>query len=156
LSRAMERNGWRLFAHPAFLEQFEALVGEVDRLTRGSREQPEVHPKAKLLKRILELILDEIPRDPNASVYQLGNTLGQEGRHWRRAKFLQRFRLFFRFSSVERVIVYGWVNDETSLRQRGARSDVYSVFRKRLDRGDPPDDWIELLRMSRDFEIGDE
>jgi toxin YhaV len=63
------------------------------------------HPKTKLLKRILDLILDEIPRDPNAAGFQLGNTLGPAYRHWRRAKFLGRFRLFFRFSSTHKAIV---------------------------------------------------
>lgn len=50
------------------------------------------------LKRILNLILEQIPRDPKFAEYQLGNTLGSTHSHWRRAKFLERFRLFYRFS----------------------------------------------------------
>ncbi|MGL5139225.1 MAG: type II toxin-antitoxin system YhaV family toxin, partial [Beijerinckiaceae bacterium] len=87
----------------------------------------------------------EIPRDPNALTYQLGNTLGPSHRHWRRAKFLQRFRLFFRFDSTARIIIYAWVNDENTLRKAGARNDPYAVFLRRLEAGDPPDDWVELL-----------
>jgi hypothetical protein len=90
------------------------------------KEQPERyagHPKAKLLKRILELILNEIPRNPNSVEYQLGNTLGPAHRHWRRAKFLGRFRLFYRFSTAHRAIVYAWVNDETTLRKADSRTD---------------------------------
>jgi toxin YhaV len=100
----------------------------------------EGHPKAKLLKRRLELILDEVPRDPNAVEYRLGNTLGPAHRHWRRARFLERFRLFYRFSAVQKAIVYAWVNDETTLRKAGARTDPYAIFNKRLRDGDPPDD----------------
>ena len=52
---------------------------------------------------------------------QLGNTLGPEHRHWRRAKFLGRFRLFFRYSSKDRVIIYAWVNDQNTLLKAGGR-----------------------------------
>ena len=52
-------------------------------------------PAAKFLARLTALILDQIPRDPNAPAYGLANTLGPTYRHWRRAKFLGRFRLFF-------------------------------------------------------------
>jgi hypothetical protein len=82
------------------------------------KEQPESYegrPKTKLLRRTLELILDEILRDPNAVEYRLGNTLGPAYRHWRRAKFLGRFRLFYRFSTAHKAIVYAWVIDETTL-----------------------------------------
>ena len=30
----MEINGWRLYAHPLFLDQLEALIQEVDKLRR--------------------------------------------------------------------------------------------------------------------------
>jgi toxin YhaV len=55
-----------------------------------------------------------------------------------RAKFHQRYRLFFRFSSKDKVIVYVWVNDESTLRKAGARIDAYVVFKSMLDAGDPP------------------
>lgn len=63
------------------------------------------------------------PRNPNSVEYQLGNTLGPAHRHWRRAKFLGRFRLFYRFSTAHRAIVYAWVNDETTLRKANSRTD---------------------------------
>lgn len=53
---------------------------------QGYRE----HPKTRLLRRILDLIETEIPRDPGAYEYSLGNTLGPAHRHRRRAKFLGR------------------------------------------------------------------
>ena len=97
------------------------------------------------MARIRKLILEDIPGDPASKAYEQGNTLGPHRLHWRRAKFNQRFRLFFRFQSQGRVIVYGWLNDETSLRSRGARNDVYAIFEQRLKSGDPPDSWDDLI-----------
>jgi len=71
-----------------------------------------------------------------------------------RAKFLQRFRLFFRFDSASRIIIYAWVNDENTLRKAGSRSDPYTAFSRQLDDGDPPDDWDELLTEARKAEAG--
>jgi toxin YhaV len=144
-----ERNGWKLYQAGAFAEALGALTGQVERL---SAEQPSTfatHPKAKLLKRIHDLIFEEIPRDPNAAGFQLGNTMGAAHRHWRRAKFLQRFRLFYRFDSASRIIIYAWVNDENTLRKAGSRTDPYSVFVRRLHEGNPPDDWDDLLADAR-------
>jgi len=143
------RNGWSLYAHAAFGDAFENLSDAMQKLKKEQPERYAGHPKAKLLKRILELILDEIPRNPNAVEYQLGNTLGPPHRHWRRAKFLGRFRLFYRFSTVHKAIVYAWVNDETTLRKAGSRTDPYSIFNKRLREGDPPDDWDDLFRKTK-------
>ena len=138
-------NGWELYAHPAFGDPFVALTAAVERLKQKNPKTYHDHPRAKLLKRILDLILEDVPRDPNALEFQLGNTLGPSRRHWRRAKFLGRFRLFFRFSSTYKAIVYAWVNDETSLRKAGSQSDPYAIFHKRLREGNPPDDWDDLF-----------
>jgi toxin YhaV len=143
-----ERNGWKLYSHPAFSNRLEAIIHDVEVLEKQKPKAFAGHPKTKLLKRILELICDEIPRDPNAAEYQLGNTLGTAHRHWRRAKFPGRFRLFFRFSSAHKTIVYAWVNDESTLRKAGARSDPYSGFAKRLKEENPPDDWDSLFRSA--------
>ena len=98
-----ERNGWRLYAHAEFGDAFEKLSNSVQKLREDQPHTFAGHPKTKLLKRILDLILDEIPRDPNAAEFQLGNTLGPAYRYWRRAKFLGRFRLFFRFSGTQKA-----------------------------------------------------
>jgi toxin YhaV len=142
------RNGWQLRRSRVFAEAIDALEGEVERLAAADPDQYLSHPKSKLFARIIQLILEEIPADPNSPVFALGNTLGPTHRHWRRAKFLQRFRLFFRFDSASRTIIYSWVNDENTLRKAGSRSDPYTVFKQRLTRGEPPNDWIELLQNS--------
>ncbi len=143
-----EQEGWKLYQHPAFQIPFEKLVVEVERLQQADPINYVDHPKAKLLKRILDLILKEIPADPAGAQYRQGNTLGAAYRHWRRARFLQRFRLFFRYHEPSRTIIYGWVNDQNTLRQTGAETDPYVVFRKRLEQGNPPDDWETLVQES--------
>jgi toxin YhaV len=144
--KAAPRPPWQLFAHPAFSETFDALVGEVARLRAAEPQQYREHPKTKLLRRIVDLIEVEIPRDPGAHQYSLGNTLGPAHRHWRRAKFLGPFRLFFRYSSTAGVIIYAWVNDENTLRQAGGRNDPYGVFGGLLRKGRPSDDWDALIK----------
>ena len=48
--------------------------------------------------------------------------------------------------------MYAWVNDENTLREAGARTDPYGVFRRRLDDGNPPDDWTTLLAEAQSAE----
>ena len=135
--------------YPAFRDRLIALAGEVAAArTRGTPEW-ESSPKAKLLKRVIDLITDEVPRKPAAPEYEQGNTLGADARGWRRAKFLGRFRLFFRFDSRSKVIVYAWVNDEGTLRKEGSSTDPYAVFRAMLLAGNPPHGWDALLDARR-------
>jgi toxin YhaV len=44
--------------------------------------------------------------------------------------------------------VFAWVNDEQTLRSSGSKSDPYAVFEKRLNRGNPPDNWAALMAAS--------
>jgi len=41
----------------------------------------------------------------------------------RRASIGRRFRLFFRFDSNTRIIIFAWVNNEHNLRSSGARTE---------------------------------
>ncbi|HEX8244526.1 MAG TPA: type II toxin-antitoxin system YhaV family toxin [Longimicrobium sp.] len=97
----------------------------------------------------MRLIKRDIPRDPGHADFRQGGTLGDECTGWRRAKFHQRFRLFFRYRSVEKIIVYVWVNTESGPRKQSDRNDPYNVFRRMLDRCSPPDDFDALLLESR-------
>jgi toxin YhaV len=149
---AIEVNGWTLLFHPVFDAVLSALERDVEHIEARGRDRTGPHPKVKLLGRMRDLMLIEIPADPAATRYALGNTLGPEHRHWRRAKFLGRFRLFFRYASGPKIIVYGWVNDENALRQTGGRSDPYAVFDGMLRSGRPPDDWDQLVAEARALE----
>ena len=94
---------------------------------------------------ILRLAFDLIPQDPTRPEYRQGDTLGEARKHWFRARFLQRYRLFFRYHTQARVIMYAWVNDEDSKRGYESHDDAYRVSRRMLDEGHPPDDWGRLL-----------
>lgn len=142
----MEAIGWRLFVHRLFREQVERLALRVERLARQEPDSYESHPSAKLLATIRRLILEVIPRNPGAPEFRLGNTLGADNRHWFRAKFHQRYRLFFRFSSRHKIIIYVWINDESSLRKPGSKSDPYAQFQTLLARGEVPASFEDLLR----------
>lgn len=140
------RHGWRLLAHPLFLDQLERLIAAVERAKRSDPLGWQGKADARLLAILRSLLLDRIPRDPLAPEFRQGNTLGKEHRHWFRAKFGgNRFRLFFRADSRARVIVYAWVNDRDTLRKAGAGTDPYVVFARMLASGNPPDDWPALL-----------
>ncbi len=147
----MQVNEWTLWAHPAFAQPFLKLIDEVELLASKDPKNFGDYPKTKLLARIRDLILKEIPANPSSPEFEQGNTLGKDQRHWKRAKFLRRFRLFFRFSSKHKIIIYAWVNDENTLRKAGATTDPYKVFEKRLLRGNPPSNWDELLAESHDL-----
>eukprot|EP01037_Dinobryon_pediforme_P028488 gene28488-31787_t len=100
---------------------------------------------SKRLAAITKLAFEVIPQDPTRPEYRQGNTLGEDHKHWFRAKFFQQYRLFFRYHLPSKVIVYAWVNDEESKRAYESNDDAYRVFRKMLDCGHPPDDWNQLL-----------
>jgi toxin YhaV len=145
-------NGWKLYAHPLFTAQLERLVNQVEALAQRDPGGYKDQPAAKLLATILRYVKEIIPKDPSATEFRQGNTLGADNRHWFRTKFHERFRLFYRFSSKEKVIVYAWVNDERTLRKAGSKSDPYRVFGGMLESGDPPESMEELLRRSREME----
>ncbi len=145
----MEATGWRLFVHPLFEGQLDRLISRVEVMAAREPKDFLAHPAAKLLITIRRYILETIPRDPAAPEFRLGNALGPDNKHWFRAKFHQRYRLFYRFSSQQKIIIYTWVNDEFSLRKAGAKTDPYTIFKAMLKRGELPDTFEDLLRQSR-------
>lgn len=150
----LEVNGWQLFAHPLFLDQIEKLVGAVEKARKKDPRTWRKSANAKLLAAVRQLVFETIPQDPTRPEYRQGGTLGDARKHWFRAKFGGgRFRLFFRYSSSAKVIVFAWVNDENTLRTYGAKSDAYAVFRKMLDSGNPPDEWAGLMAAASDPEV---
>ena len=141
--------GWTIYAHPLFLEQLEALTAEVEGLKRKDPVGFGKKNATKRLAAIAKLTFEVIPQDPTRPEYRQGNTLGDEHRHWFRAKFFQQYRLFFRFHAQAKVIVFAWVNDEGTLRAYESADDAYRVFRRMLDGGRPPSDWGQLLDEAR-------
>jgi toxin YhaV len=139
----MEVNGWTIYPHPQLLDQLDALEKEV--LKRGTK-----CGAAKVLKWALNSIFEDIPADPTNRQFRQGRTLGKEYTGWLRDKYAGRFRLFFRFNLEDREIIPSWINDEQTLRTRGKKWDAYTVFRKMLDEGNPPNEWNELREEASD------
>jgi toxin YhaV len=143
-------NGWSLYQHTLFQEQLAKLSAEVERLAVSQPATYRELPKTKLLATVLRYVTELIPRDPGSTEFRQGNTLGPDNRHWFRAKFLRRYRLFFRFSSRERIILYVWLNDELTLRKAGSKTDPYAVFKSMLASGNPPQFLEDLFRKSEE------
>jgi len=141
-------NGWTLLFHDAVITQLETLASAAERAHRADPKNYASNANVKLLAAIGKLMLEAIPADPARQEYRQGNTLGEAYRHWFRAKFLGRFRLFFRYDSKAKLIIYAWVNDETTLRKSGGKRDPYTMFRGMLDAGDPPNDWGTLVKRA--------
>lgn len=138
-------NGWTLFAHPLFLAQLESIMRQVEGL---KQKDPVTYVKKNATKRLAainKLAFDIIPQDPTRPEYRQGNTLGDDHKHWFRAKFFQQYRLFFRYHAPSKVIVLAWVNDEDTKRAYDSSDDAYRVFRRMLKSGHPPNDWDQLL-----------
>ena len=127
-------NGWIILAHPYFIDQIESLVMEV-----------ESKNATKKLAAIHYLAFKKIPDDPSVAEYRQGVILGND-KHWFRAKFFQQYRLFFRFHLNKKIIIYAWVNDDSTKRAYGSKTDAYAVFKKMLKNGNPPNTWDDLVK----------
>jgi toxin YhaV len=139
-------NGWSIYAYPIFLDQLEGLIKEVE---ERKRRDPKAWQKKNCTKRlaaVFKLVGQDIPADPGAPQFRQGGTLGDDRKHWFRAKFFQQYRLFYRFKRDAKVIVLAWVNDEKTLRAYGGKNDAYATFRGMLDGGNPPDDFDALMK----------
>lgn len=108
--------GWNIFAHPLFLNQFEELLTQVEDLRQKYPQDYKKKNATKRLAAIAKLAFEIIPQDPTRSDYRQGTTLGDDYKHWFRAKFFQQYRLFFRYHQQSKIIVFAWVNDNNSKR----------------------------------------
>jgi toxin YhaV len=144
-------NGWTLLFHDAIVGQLKNLAEACQRARKADPKNFRLNANVKVFAALAKLVLEVIPADPSRPECRQGLTLGAEYRHWFRAKFFGRFRLFFRYDSRARIIVYAWVNDERSLRQHGGRSDRYEIFRRMLASGNPPNEWRALVKNASEL-----
>ena len=141
----IQRHGWSLLFHECLSEQLQRQHAAAERAQQQDPQGFESNANVRLLAALSKLIFDAVPSDPGREEYRQGNTMGAAFRHWRRAKVGRRFRLFFRYDTKTRIIIFAWVNDENTLRSSGSKSDPYAVFQRMLERGHPPDDWGALM-----------
>ncbi len=151
----MQRHGWTLLFHDCLIDQLRQLHRAAQRAQRSNPTGFSSNANVKLFRALSRLMLEAIPQDPSRNEYRQGSTLGARYRHWRRARIGRRLRLFFRYDAGAKVIVYAWVNDQSTLRSSGSRVGPYTVFARMLARGNPPDDWGSLMTASRpDWQTG--
>jgi toxin YhaV len=140
-------NGWRIGFHPALLLQLERLIRAAEEDSRRNPDRRNASQPALILAGLRKLIFEDVPANPASAAFRQGGTLGPHRKHWFRAKFGNgRYRLFFRYRTSDRILLFAWVNDERSLRTYGSATDAYATFRRMLDDDNPPDDWSALLR----------
>ena len=107
----MRSGDWSLLFHRCVLEQLERLKAASDKAIANNPPNDALeNANVKLYAALAKLMLETIPSDPARDEYRQGNTMGPDFRHWRRAKIGRRFRLFFRYDSRTKIIVYAWVN----------------------------------------------
>jgi toxin YhaV len=121
--RPLVIKGWSIFAHPQFLDNFELPVAQVER--------PRAKNPTKRLAAIVKLAFEIIPQDPTRPEYRQGASLGNEYKHWFRAKFFQQYRLFFRYHGESRIIIYAWVNDNGARDRRVTTGSSEDSFPQR-------------------------
>ena len=142
-------NGWTIYLHPLFEHALRHMIADARRTKAAHPENYSQTRAAKLLAATRKMAFEDIPADPTDPRFRQGGTLGDAYKHWFRGKYLQQYRLFFRYHEPEKVIVLAWVNDETTKRAYGSKRDTYAVFARMLKNGDPPDDWKALLKAVR-------
>jgi toxin YhaV len=142
-------HGWELWFGELFAATWVLQRKRVKQL-KAKRKPSDfaMHPEVKLFAALVNIVHEVVPRNPEEPEFRLGGTLGSKYTNWRRVKghgLPTRMRLFFKYSSSRRVIVFAWLNDEGTLRKAGAPTDVYTVFQNMLKSGNPPDDLDSLL-----------
>ena len=93
------------------------------------------HPDVKLLAAVVRIARTIVPADPDHPDFRLRGNLAR----FRRAKghgMPSRYRLFWVFSSRARAIVFLYLNDASTLRKQGAKSDPYERFSAPARRGE--------------------
>ena len=147
----MAQSGWQLFYFETFKAALDELEADVTQLAKQDPAGYKAHATTRLLASVYKAITQQVPANPDHPDFRLGKTLGDEYTNWRRVKkgMPDRYRLFFRFaSSPVKLIVYVWFNDEDTLSKAGAKTDVYAVFRRMLERGEVPGSIVALLTSS--------
>ena len=140
---------WIFFYHVKVNQTLQELESRVRFLKEKDPENYQKNFYAKHYARLLKAIRRVI-EDPTLPEYRLGKTMGPDYRSWRRVKkdLQGRYRLFFRFFSMEHEIFFAWLNNEVTLRKAGAKTDVYAIFKKMLDRKDIPNTRESLIKAS--------
>ena len=117
----MQQHGWTLLFHDNLIEQMMKLCAAVLRAQEDDPHGFGSNANDKFFRALVQLIQNVVPSNPARDEYRQSNTMRPVYRHWRRAKLGRRYRLFFRYDSKAKVLVYAWINDEQTLRSSGSQ-----------------------------------
>ena len=139
------KNNYLLKTHEIFFQRTVELNDEVKALSKKlSHEELQQHETVKLAKRVYTATLEVIPQNPNDPAYYLKDDLKKYRRY---KQGLERYRLFFGFSSAAKIILYLYLNDGDTLRKEGDKNDPYEIFKGFVRQGrvshDPLDPRIQ-------------
>lgn len=138
---AFNCNGWQIFFHPLFNQQWVELRSRV-RILKNDLPKEEFikHPDAKLLKALNIGIKEKITQDPFASYFVLQKPLQKYGR-LKKMGLPERYRLFFRAFEEQKIIIILWLGYP---RKEGDKKDCYQVFTKKVENGEFPESVNDL------------
>ena len=114
------------------LNQLQLNISNIKRENGNLKNHPDVKLYVSAIRG-----MERVCEDPAHEDYVLGKSLGVKHCDWRRIKHLlpARYRLYFKFFSKHEEIYFAWLNDDSTLRKRGAKSDCYAYFKWMLDSG---------------------
>ncbi len=149
------KNNYLLKTHEMFFQRTLELNNEVKALSEKlSGEELKQHNTVKLAKRVYTATLEIIPQNPNDRAYYLKDDLKKYRRY---KQGLERYRLFFAFSTTPKIILYLYLNDIYTLRKEGDKNDPYEIFKTFVRRGrvshNPLDQKIQKWIREYDPEI---
>jgi len=94
----------------------ESLKQEIKELKKTlTEEEFSQHPDVKFAVRIRKVTKEVIPEDPAKKEYHLHGDLKKYRRY---KQGLQRYRLFFTYSEKPPIILYLYLNDKSSIREK--------------------------------------
>jgi toxin YhaV len=140
--KVAEVNGWEIYFHPEFFEQYNDLASEVGKVkARLPHDQYVQHSKVKLRAHLVQVVFKKIPGDPLASHFALRGKLKKMSRA-KKMGLPDRYRLFFKVFPESKQIVILWLGFP---RKQGAKDDCYEIFTKRVESGHYPKSFEELV-----------
>lgn len=126
-----KKHKYLLKFHKFYSEEVDNLKQEVKKLKVSLPYDAFLqHPDVKFAARLKRATSEVIPEDPDKKEYQLHGSLKKYRRY---KQGLQRYRLFFTFSSKPPIILYLYINDKSSLRKEGDKNDPYNIFTKLVE-----------------------
>jgi toxin YhaV len=137
------KNGWEIYFHREFASQYTDFTDQVTKLKASLVPQKYgSHPTVKLFGHLVQIIDQVIPENPQAPYFALHDDLKSFSRVKKKG-LPDRHRLFFKVFPKEQRIVILWLGYP---RKEGDKNDCYTVFSKRVSRGEYPSNFDDLVK----------